>query len=345
MEAVGLSPNSWKGRRVFVTGATGLVGSWLVRELLNREACVVVLIRDWDPQSELVRSGTITRVHVVHGELEDYATLERALAEYEIDTVFHLGAQTIVGTALRSPLRTFEANIRGTYHLLEACRTHRELVQRVVIASSDKAYGEVRTLPYTEDMPLGGRHPYDVSKACADLLARAYHQTYGTPVAVARCGNIFGGGDLNWSRLIPGTIRSLHYGCRPVIRSDGRYTRDYLYIADAVAAFLALAEALERPGTAGEAFNFAPERPQTVMEVVDTLRRLMGRQDLEPIILNEARAEIRHQYLSTEKARRWLGWKPTYDFETGLSLTVQWYEEFFAAHEACSLRAGAGNGR
>lgn len=320
----------WSDRRVFVTGATGLVGSWLVRELVDRGAYVVVLVRDWDPQSELIRSGTIHRTHVVHGRLEDFGTLERAINEHEVDTVFHLGAQTIVGTALRSPLATFEANIRGTYNLLEACRVHAKLVQRVVVASSDKAYGEVATLPYIEDMPPLGRHPYDVSKSCADLLAQAYYHTYGTRVVVVRCGNIFGGGDLNWSRIVPGTIRSLYHGQRPVIRSDGRYTRDYLYVMDAVMGYLAAAEAVGRPGVAGEAFNFAPERPRSVLEVVGALRELMGRTDLEPVILNEAKAEIRDQYLSAEKARTILGWRPTYSFEVGLKATVDWYKEFFS---------------
>lgn len=319
----------WAERRVFVTGATGLVGSWLVRELVGRGAYVVILVRDWDPQSELIRSGTIHRTHVVHGQLEDYATLERAINEHEVDTVFHLGAQTIVGTALRSPLSTFESNIRGTYNLLEACRVHAKLVQRIVVASSDKAYGEVATLPYTEEMPLLGHHPYDVSKACADLLVHAYFRTYGLPVVVARCGNIYGGGDLNWSRIVPGTIRSLYYGQRPIIRSDGRYTRDYLYVMDAVHAYLALAEAVGRAGVAGEAFNFAPERPRTVLEVVDALRQLMGRMDLEPIILNQAEAEIRDQYLSSEKARSVLGWSPRYTFEAGLKATIEWYSAFF----------------
>ncbi|MGE5482647.1 MAG: GDP-mannose 4,6-dehydratase [Bacteroidota bacterium] len=325
-----MNVGSWSDRRVFVTGATGLVGSWLVRELVDQGAYVVVLVRDWDPQSELIRSGTIYRPHVVHGRLEDYMTLERAINEHEVDTVFHLGAQTIVGTALRSPLPTFEANIRGTYNLLEACRMHAKLVQRIVVASSDKAYGEVANLPYTEDMPPLGRHPYDVSKSCADLLAQAYYQTYGTPVVVARCGNIFGGGDLNWSRIVPGTIRSLYYGQCPVIRSDGRYTRDYLYIMDAVMAYLAAAEAVGRPGVAGEAFNFAPEQPRSVLEVVDVLRQLMDRTDLEPIILNEAKAEIRDQYLSAEKAWTMLGWRPRYSFEAGLRATVDWYKEFFS---------------
>src|SRR6476646_5070520 len=263
---------TWTSRRVFVTGATGIVGSWLVKRLLDRGAHVVVLVRDWDPQSELVRSGTIARTSVVNGCLEEYATLERAINEQEIDTVFHLGAQPIVTTALRNPLPTFEANIRGSYNLLEACRVHRSLVSRVVVASSDKAYGDAPTLPYTEDMPANGRHPYDVSKSCTDLLALTYAHTYELPVTVARCGNIYGGGDLNWSRIVPGTIRSLHHGERPVIRSDGTFKRDYVYVEDAVQAYMLLGEKLDRPGVRGGAFNFGPAKPLTVLQIVARMR-------------------------------------------------------------------------
>lgn len=319
----------WTDRRTFVTGSTGLVGSWLVRALVERRAYVVALVRDWDPQSEFVRSGIIHRVTVVNGVLEDYAALERAINEHEIETVFHLGAQTIVGTALRSPFPTFEANIRGTYNLLEACRVHQDLVKRIVVASSDKAYGDTEILPYTEEMPPLGRHPYDVSKSCADLLARAYHQTYRLPVAITRCGNIYGGGDLNWSRIVPGTIRSLYQRERPIIRSDGKFVRDYLYVQDAVQAYLRTAEALERPAIPGEAFNFAPDQPRAVLEVVETLCRLMGREDLPPVILNQVKAEIRDQYLSSEKARRLLNWTAAYSFEQGLAETVEWYTDFF----------------
>jgi len=318
----------WPNRRVLVTGATGLVGSWLVASLVATRAYVVALVRDYDPQSELVRSGSIRQVHVVNGVLEDYAALERAVNEHEIETVFHLGAQTIVGVALRSPFATFEANIRGTYNLLEACRVHSNLVKRIVIASSDKAYGDTDILPYIEEMPPLGRHPYDVSKSCADLLARAYHETYELPVAVTRCGNIYGGGDLNWSRIVPGTIRSLDLGERPIIRSDGKFLRDYLYVQDAVQAYLRTAEALDRPAVQGHAFNFAPDQPRTVIEVVETLCRLMGREDLPPVILNKVKAEIRDQYLSSEKARRLLGWSAAYSFEQGLSETVEWYRRF-----------------
>ena len=318
----------WGGKRVFVTGATGLVGSWAVRALRDNGASVIALIRDADPQTELFRNGDIGRISVVTGSLEDFRTVERAINEHEVDTVLHLGAQTIVGTALRSPLPTFEANIRGTYHLLEACRLHSGLVKRVLVASSDKAYGDSEVLPYTEEMPPLGRHPYDVSKSCTDLLSHTYAHTYDLPVTVARCGNIYGGGDLNWSRIVPGTIRSFLNGERPILRSDGTFKRDYVYVKDAVSAYLAMARAMDRPEVRGEAFNFGPDQPTTVLEIVAELARLMGREDLEPDIQNTARAEIRDQYLDSRKAERLLGWAPQYTLESGLRETIQWYQEF-----------------
>ena len=249
--------NRWQERRVFVTGATGMVGSWLVRQLLEEGAFVVTLIHDWDPQSELIRSGSVSQTNVICGALQDYLTLERAINEHEIDTVFHLGAQTLVGTALRSPLQTFETNIRGTYNLLEACRVHSSLIKAVVVASSDKAYGDAEELPYTEDMAVNGRHPYDVSKSCTDLIAMTYAHTYKLPVSVARCGNIYGSADLNWSRIVPGTIRSILENQRPVVRSDGHYTRDYIFVRDVVAAYLLLALETSSDEIQGEAFNFS----------------------------------------------------------------------------------------
>lgn len=327
----------WSSRRVLVTGGTGVVGSWLVRELLDLEAFVVTLIRDWDPQTELIRSRTIERCTVVNGALEDYAALERAIAQHEVDTVFHLGAQAIVGTALRSPLGTFEANIRGTYNLLDACRVQRSLVERIVIASSDKAYGESPVLPYTETMPVNGRHPYDVSKSCADLLAMTYAHTYGLPVTVARCGNIYGGGDLNWSRLVPGTIRSIRSGERPVLRSDGRYTRDYVFVRDIVRAYLLLADHAAAEDVRGEAFNFSPETRVTALDMTAMIAAIMGRRDLEPVVLNQAEAEIRDQSLDCSKARRTLNWKPSYTLDEGLTETVGWYEEYFRTRDWFSM--------
>lgn len=316
-----------------MTGATGVVGSWLTRALLERNAQVVAFVRDADPQSELYRSGDVARTTVVYGELEDYAAVERAINEHEVSTVFHLGAQTIVGTALRAPLATFKSNIEGSWNVLEACRRLPGLVRRIVVASSDKAYGEAPELPYTEDMPLLAAHPYDVSKSCTDLLARAYALTYELPVAIARCGNVYGGGDLNWSRIVPGTIRSLVRGERPVIRSDGKFVRDYLYVADAVDAYLGLAGALEGPGArevCGEAFNFSTESWVTVRELVEQIQKLMG-SDQEPVVLGEASAEIRSQSLSAAKARRVLGWAPAFDLERGLAATISWYRAYLAS--------------
>ncbi|MBI3073166.1 MAG: GDP-mannose 4,6-dehydratase [Deltaproteobacteria bacterium] len=327
----GVVVNNWNKRRVFVTGATGIVGSWLCRRLLDDGAYVVVLVRDFDPQSDLMRSGLVQRCNVVQGALEDYGAVERAIAGHDIDSVFHLGAQTIVGTALRSPLATFESNIRGSYHLLEACRVQRGLVQRVVVASSDKAYGESDVLPYVEDMPLQGRHPYDVSKSCTDLLALTYANTYEVPVSVARCGNIYGGGDLNWSRIVPGTILSALEGKRPVLRSDGSYTRDYIYVEDVVDAYICLAEATADGPARGQAFNFGPGRGIDVLGITNATLRAVGRDDLEPIILNEAKAEIRHQVLDSTKARTKLGWTPRFTLEEGLRRTVLWYQDFLAA--------------
>lgn len=323
-----MSSDFWSGRRVFVTGATGIVGSWLVKELLEKGANVVALIRDADPQSELYRSGDIHKISVVNGSLEDFSTLKRSINEQEIETVFHLGAQTIVGAAYRDPFHTFEVNIRGTYNLLEACRLHPDLVKRIVVASSDKAYGDSEILPYTEDMPPLGKHPYDVSKSCTDLIAQTYYHTYKLPVAITRCGNIYGGGDLNWSRIIPGTIQSLFAGNRPIIRSDGTYIRDYIYVKDVVKAYMCLASCLDDIKVQGEAFNFSMESPLTVLELVKTIQNLMGCLDVELDIRNQARAEIHSQYLAAQKARQLLLWQPKFSLETGLQETIAWYREF-----------------
>jgi len=327
------SPYDWTGVQVFVTGATGIVGSWLCSELLDRGAHVVALVKDADPQSELIRSGNIARLTVVNGILEDYQTIERAIDEHEIQTVFHLGAQAIVGAALLSPLPTFETNIRGTYNLLEACRVHAGRVTGIVVASSDKAYGDHDTLPYTEDSPLIGRHPYDVSKSCADLIAQAYHCTYDLPVGIARCGNIYGGGDLNWSRLVPTTVRAYFDGRSPAIRSDGSPVRDYIYVKDAVSGYIRLAEGLEHDQIKGQAFNFGNEAPVTVLELVSEIQVLMESQHLETEILGIAEAEIHSQYLSTAKAREMLNWEPGNDLRSGLVETIAWYRDFLEVDE------------
>jgi CDP-glucose 4,6-dehydratase len=327
----------WRNRNVFVTGATGLLGSWLTEELVARGAVVTCLVRDWVPRSRLVRERIIERVNVVRGDLEDYQVLVRALNEYEIDTVFHLGAQTIVGTASRSALSTFEANVRGTWNLLEAARTCSRLIRRVLVASSDKAYGAQEKLPYTEETALAGRFPYDVSKSCADMIALSYFHTYQVPVAITRCGNLFGGGDLNFNRLIPGTIRSALDGERPIIRSDGTFVRDYFYVRDAVGAYLSLAERIPEPSLTGQAFNFGNETPISVLELVREILRVMGREGLEPVVLNQATHEIPRQYLDCAKARRLLDWRPCHSLADGLRETIAWYERHECPARVCSV--------
>lgn len=319
----------WRDKRVLVTGATGMVGSWVVKTLLERNALVTALVMDADPQSELFRSGDIHRIAVINGRLEEVADIERAIGLHETDTVIHLGAQTQVSAAQRNPLATFEANIRGTYHLLEACRRQGNLVQRIVVASSDKAYGEQEYLPYTEGMPLNGSYPYDVSKVCVEHLAGSYYQSYGLPVTISRCGNIYGGGDLNWGRIVPGTIRSLLRGERPILRSDGNFLRDYLYVKDAASAYLSLAEATSDPQIHGEAFNFGPGTPVSVLDIVQRIQKLMQSENLPPEILNRAQGEIKKQYLSPEKAHKRLGWSCDYEFDAGLAETIEWYRDFF----------------
>lgn len=319
----------WLDRRVLVTGGTGLVGGWLVRQLADLRADVVCLIRDWVPQSELMRSGLVQQVTTVRGDVCDQALCERILGEYEIETVIHLAAQTIVTIANRNPVSTFDTNIRGTWSLLEACRRS-TTVKQIVIASSDKAYGANESLPYSEDIPLNGQHPYDVSKSCADLIAQTYAQTYDLPVVVTRCGNFYGGGDLNWNRIIPGTIRSVLRGQRPVIRSDGHYIRDYFYAEDGAAAYILLPEKLSAdPTLRGQAFNFSNETQLSVLDLTTKILDLMESK-LEPEILNQTVNEIRSQYLSAAKARNLLNWKPRFTLEDGLRRTIGWYRRFLA---------------
>jgi CDP-glucose 4,6-dehydratase len=326
---------NWAGRRVLVTGATGIVGSWLCAALIGRGASVVALVLDDDPQSRFYSDAIAGWCSIVRGNLGEIADCARAINSYECEVVFHLGAQTIVGTALRDPLECFESNIRGTYNLLEAARRLQPLVKAFVVASTDKAYGDSSVLPYTEEMPLRGRHPYDVSKSCADLLAAAYHHTYGLPVAIARCGNIYGGGDLNWSRIVPGTIRSLLRGERPVLRSDGAPVRDYIYVEDVVDAYVALAEAMDRAGVAGEAFNFGTQSGSTARNMVETIGRVM-QVEADPVVLDAAPMEIREQTLDSSKARERLGWRPRWDLDAGLRETVAWYR----AQVAAPIRTG-----
>ncbi len=317
----------WRDRPTFVTGATGLVGGWLVKSLLAAGADVVCLVRDWVPDCELVRSGDWDRVKVVRGDVADQALLERALGEYEIDTVIHLAAQTIVGIANRNPVSTFEANIQGTWCLLEACRRSPK-VKQIVVASSDKAYGDQAVLPYDETTPLQGQHPYDVSKSCADLISYTYAKSYDLPVTITRCGNFYGGGDLNWNRIVPGTVRSVLRGQAPVIRSDGSFVRDYFYVEDGAAAYMLLAERMAgNPSLRGEAFNFSNELQVTVLELTQKILAAMD-SELTPDIRNEASNEIKHQYLSAAKARRMLDWAPLYTLDGALEKTIRWYTDF-----------------
>ena len=321
--------NFWLDRPVFVTGATGLVGGWLVRRLVDAGADVVCLVRDWVPQSELVRSGLLETVRVVRGDVRDRGLLEQALGEYEVDTVIHLAAQTIVTIANRNPISTLETNIQGTWNLLEACRRC-PTIKQIVLASSDKAYGDHGSLPYEENTPLKGTHPYDVSKSCADLIGQSYAKTYGLPVTITRCGNFYGGGDLNWNRVVPGTIRSVLRGQPPIIRSDGLSVRDYFYVEDGAAAYILLAERLASDPdlVGGQAFNFSNETQVTVLELVNKILALMG-SNLKPEVRNEATNEIRHQYLSAAMARDQLQWQPLFTLEEGLQKTIDWYKEFF----------------
>ncbi|GBD03117.1 CDP-glucose 4,6-dehydratase [bacterium HR19] len=320
----------WRDRPTLITGATGILGSALIKLLYELRADVVCIMRDWVPKSELILSGLIEKVKVVRGDLSDVDFLRRVIGEYEIDTVFHLAAQTQVPVANQDPLSTFESNIRGTWNLLDACRINGR-VKNIVVASSDKAYGETQLLPYTEDMVLNPIYPYDVSKACAELISRSYSKVFGLKIIITRCGNFFGEGDLNWSRIVPGTIRSVIRGVPPVIRSDGTLVRDYIYVQDVAEAYILCAEKLEEnPSLTGEAFNFSYEKPLSVIEIVELILKLMN-SDLKPIIKNEAKHEIKAQYLSAEKARKILGWRPRFTLEEGLRRTIDWYKKFFEA--------------
>ena len=316
----------WQNRNVLVTGATGLLGSWMVEDLLDRQANVVAIVRDGVPRSKLALSGVQQRINVVNGDIEDFRLIERTIAEYEVTSVFHLAAQTQVLVANRSPLSTFESNVRGTYLLMEACRVN-PAVKSIVVASSDKAYGSAEHLPYDETTPLRGVHPYDVSKSCADLITNSYAHSFGLPVCITRCGNLYGGGDLNWARIIPGTIRSIWQNQAPIIRSDGTLIRDYFYVRDAVDAYLMLAEQMETKGIRGEAYNFSNEIQLSVLALTQKLLTLMGREDLQPIVQGNNRGEIKDQWLSAAKAREQLSWHPKFELDSALAETIEWYKD------------------
>ena len=316
----------WQDRPVFVTGCTGLIGAWLTKELVAKGARVVGLVRDSVPRTTFTEWGLAEQITTVRGDLSDLGLLTRILHEYAIDTVFHLAAQAAVPVASKDPYLTFESNIRGTYTLLEACR--RASPKRVIVASSDKAYGDQVTLPYTEDAPLHGDYPYDVSKSCVDLLAQSYWKTYELPVCITRCANMFGPGDLQWTRIVPRTIRLALRDEAPTIRSDGFYKRDYCYVRNIADAYMTLAERMEENWTWGEAYNFGSETPLTVFELVEKILSKMGKGHLLPNVQNTATGEIRHQWLDCTKARTDLGWRPTYTLDEGLEATIAWYTQY-----------------
>ncbi|MDO9499295.1 NAD-dependent epimerase/dehydratase family protein [Falsiroseomonas sp.] len=325
----------WADKRVFITGAAGFLGSWTVKELNRRGATTIGLVRDGGHHLSR-RDDPETEPHfIVHGRLEDYDTVLRAINEHEADTVLHLGAQPIVGVANRSPRSTFDANIRGTWNVLDACRELRRQVKRIVVASSDKAYGKAARLPYDESMPLNGNHPYDASKACTDIIAQTYHQSYGLPVCITRAGNFFGGRDLNFNRVVPGVVRWALRGEQPVLRSDGTMIRDYIYVRDVVLAYLTLAERMEDPALHGHAFNFSTEQPISVIALVRRILSAAGREDLQPIILGEATNEIPEQHLSAAKARSLLDWSPEWTLDRALEETLDWYRGWLGAPVSC----------
>jgi CDP-glucose 4,6-dehydratase len=328
LESLVVNQNFWLDRPVFVTGGTGLVGSWLVKRLLAAKAQVICLVRDWVPRREILQSDLLSQITIIRGDICDQALMERILGEYEVPTVIHLAAQTIVGIASSNPISTFETNIRGTWTLLDACR-HSPKVKQVVCASSDKAYGSHEKLPYDENSALDGIYPYDMSKSCSDLISRTYAKVFKVPTITTRCGNFYGGGDFNWNRIVPGTIRSVVRNQAPVIRSDGKFIRDYFYVEDGANVYMELAEKLaSNPELSGEAFNFSNEIQVDVLELVDRILKLMG-SNLKPEVRNEASYEIRHQYLSAEKARKMLNWSPLFDLDEGLNRTIEWYKEYF----------------
>jgi CDP-glucose 4,6-dehydratase len=318
----------WQDKRVLITGATGLLGSTMVMNLVKKKTDTICLVRDWVPESELFRDQHSNDVTIISGAITNQPLLERILGEYEIETVFHLAAQTIVKVANSNPVSTFESNIKGTWTVLEACRRS-PTVTSIVVASSDKAYGYKPKLPYNEDMLLDGRYPYDVSKVCTDLIAQSYAETYQLPIAITRCGNFYGPGDLNWNRIIPGTIRSILRNERPIIRSDGTTIRDYLFIEDAVTGYLKIAEFLEGWKTvfSGQAFNLSTETPISTINLVNVILEKMC-SDLKPVVLNQATNEIHEQWLSADKAHRLLDWYSLYNLDDGLRTTITWYKEF-----------------
>ncbi len=320
----------WNKKSVLVTGATGLVGSWLVRDLLEKGARVTALVLDNDPNSQLIRSGDCNLISVVNGDLRNYKDVSRAVFSNECTDIFHLGAQTIVGTAIQDPVLTFESNIQGTWNILETARQSNGAVKSIVVASSDKAYGSSDQLPYLENFPLHGDGPYDVSKSCTDLIAQSYGSTYGIPATIARCGNIYGGGDLNWSRIVPGSIRDLLSNKRPVLRSDGTFVRDFVHVDDIVSGYLRLSEVSQTKDLNGEAFNFSRDEPLSVLSLYREISMIVAGKYIEPEIRNSAKSEIKDQHLNSGKAYSVLGWKSSMTLQNGLEKTLNWYKTYLA---------------
>ena len=319
---------SLKGKNVLVTGACGFLGAWLSEELVKQGANVTALDLEFNSMSNFRLLRLEEKTNIVVGSIAKYGLVERALNRYDIDTCFHLGAQAIVPVANRAPIETFKSNIEGTWNVLEASRKLGTL-ERIIVASSDKAYGEHETLPYTENAPLKGMHPYDVSKSCTDLISQTYFHTYGLPVSIARCGNIYGGGDSHFSRIVPGTIKSALSGQQPVIRSDGTPVRDYIYVDDVVEGYITIAEKMKSKDVVGQAFNFGTNKPLSVKEIVLKILTACEKQDLKPKILAKCGGEINKQYLSSGKARQRLGWSQKTSIDDGLKPTVKWYSDFF----------------
>lgn len=318
----------WESRPTLVTGGTGFIGSWIVKKLLDLGAQVVVLdLKSYSPILDSLLAAKKKNLKLIQGDVCNQVLIKQILREYKIKTIFHLAAQAIVGTALKNPRKTLKTNICGTWNVLEACRLLKE-AQQIVVASSDKAYGSHKHLPYAESAPLRGTAPYDVSKSSADLITQMYCKTYHLPICITRCGNTFGGGDLHFSRLIPDAIRSAFYNQTFIIRSDGKYTRDYVYVEDIARGYLLLAELMGPKKLAGQAFNLGINDPRQAIDVVKLILHLMKKDNLRPKILNEAKYEIKKQYLSSEKAKKILGWQPKYSLEEGLKKTIFWYKGF-----------------
>lgn len=322
---VSMQNKFWKGKRVLITGYEGFLGSHLTRALLKNRAKVWGLDIKTHRRDTILSGNELKSMTVIRGSVKNFSLLTGIIKKEKIELVFHLAATSLVGEALQKPLEAFSTNIEGTWNILETCR-QAKLADGIIVASSDKAYGRHNMLPYLEDYPLAGAHPYDVSKSCADLLAHTYFQTYNLPVCITRCGNIYGPGDFNFSRIVPDTIRSIVKDKTLLIRSDGKFTRDYIFIDDIITAYMLLAQKMAKLNLQGEAFNFSDEDPVPVLELVKKIYRLTGKKE-DFKILNQAKFEIKHQYLSSGKARRLLGWKPKFSLESGLSSTICWYRE------------------